>query len=130
MFKIIEKIYKLSEKRINFLHNIDNKWFYKWYKTYIEWIQDELEETKCEIKEKNSVYLEDELWDVFWDYLCLLNSLEQTWYIDKKKVFERCYKKFSGRLWTDWQWAQEPWETIKKRQKEENRCEHEKMYKN
>jgi len=32
--------------------------------------------------------------------MCLLNSLEQEWLItSQEKVFERCYKKFSERIW-------------------------------
>ncbi len=32
MLKKIEKILELSEKRVNFLHNHDQSWFYKWFK--------------------------------------------------------------------------------------------------
>jgi NTP pyrophosphatase (non-canonical NTP hydrolase) len=44
------------------------------------------------------VLLEDELGDVFWDYICLLESLEQNGKIQKDKVFKRCWRKFSERL--------------------------------
>lgn len=116
MMKKIEKIINLSDKRINHLHNIDNKWFYKWYKTYIKWINDELKEAIKEIKENNSVYLEDELWDVFWGYICLVHSLEQEWLINKENVFERCYKKFKERL--SWSWDSPwNWEKVKNKQK-------------
>lgn len=127
MLKNIEKIIALSKKRINYLHNVDNRWFYKWNKTYINAIIEELEEVKKEIKENNSIYLEDELWDVFWAYICLLNSMEEEWLINKKKVFERSYNKFSERIWPDWNWWRN-WEEIKNKQKEERKKEHEKKY--
>lgn len=129
MLKDIERVLKLSDRRVDYLHNIDDKWFYKWYKTYIEWIDDEVEEVKEEIKENNSVYLEDELWDIFWDYMCLLNSLDQSKMIDKDKVFERCYKKFSWRLKPDWNNQDELWNDIKVKQKKELLEEHNNKYK-
>lgn len=129
MLKDIEKVLKLAETRVDFLHNVDDRWFYKWYQTYIEWLDDEIEEAKEEVKENNSVHLEDELWDVFWDYMCLLNSLEQSNMIDKKKVFERCFKKFSGRIKENWENQGELWNDIKAKQKTELLEEHNLKYK-
>ena len=119
MKNLIEKINNLSEKRINFYENNDDKGFYKWNKTYIDSMIWEIEEVKAEIKDNNSVHLEDELWDVFWTYICLLNSLKEEWLITSvEKVFERSYKKFSWRIneidWTNnWEWSE-----VKKCQKE------------
>ncbi len=110
----IIKIKDLAKSRIKEFIDTKNKWYY-WHKTYVDWIDDEWQEVKDEIKPNNSVYLEDELWDVFWDYMCLLNSLEQEGLISsQEKVFERCYKKFSERIqavrqsipWQDWIWKQ------------------------
>lgn len=124
----ILKIMELSEKRINHLHNVDNSWFYEWNKTYIEGIKDELKEAENEIREWNSVYLEDELWDIFWDYICLLNSLEQDNLIDKEKVFKRCYKKFSERLSKLDNTKKWDWDRVKIKQKKELSEEHDKKY--
>lgn len=124
MLETIKKIINLSQKRINYLHNVNNRWFYKWYKTYIEAIQEELKEAKDEIKKHNDVYLEDELWDVFWCYLCLIHSLEEEKLIDKEKIFERCFKKFSERIWEWWDdWSN--WYEVKEKQKKELAEEHE-----
>jgi len=127
----IEKIKKLAKSRIQEFIDTKNPW-YKWHQTYIEWIDDEWQEVKDEIKLNNSVYLEDELWDLFWDYMCLLNSLEQEWLItSQEKVFERCYKKFSERICAvrkcipgqDWVWKQ-----VKEKQNKEKKEEHKKLY--
>ena len=120
MKNLIEKINLLSEKRIKFYEENDDKWFYKWSETYFKQIPEELKEALDENRLNNSVYLEDELWDVLWCYLCLLNWLKTEWKITSvEKVFERSYKKFTGRLkekdWTN-NWI---WEEVKKLQNEE-----------
>lgn len=110
MKDLLSKINKLSQKRLEYYFN--HKWdgFYKGEETYINAIRNELEEVKDEIKKNNSVLLEDELWDVLWTYLCLLNSLEKEWFITSTdKVFERSYKKYSERIdvitWkNNWEW--------------------------
>lgn len=123
------KIKELSSKRIKYLIEKQIP-FYEWNKTYLNWIREELEEVEKEIKENNNVYLEDELWDVFWDYLCLLHSLENEWKItNAEKVFERCYKKFGERVGYDWDWLHN-WQEVKDKQKQELKLEHNKLYKN
>lgn len=127
----IDKILKLSESRIKDLEKHNENW-YEWNKTYISWLKDELEEVITELKHNNSVYLEDELWDIFWTYICLLNSLKEEWYITSvEKVFNRCNKKFSERIeWVRWEknytwwlrwWI---WAKVKAKQKEELLKEH------
>ncbi len=121
------KIKELSWKRIKILINKKIS-FYKWSQTYLDWIKDEVEEVKAELRENNTVYLEDELGDIFWNYLCLLHSLEDEWKITSlDKVFERCYKKFSERVWYDGDWNKD-WDEVKKIQKEELKKEHNKFY--
>lgn len=120
MFEKIKKLCELSDKRLCiFLENREKHKFYQWYKTYLDWIIDEIEEVKDEIKKDNHVYLEDELWDIFWDYLCLLNSLKKEWYISSvENVFERSFKKYTQRLNIEtWEnnWT---WDEVKKLQKE------------
>jgi len=123
----IVKIKELAKSRIQEFIDTKNVW-YKWKETYIDWIDDEWQEAKDEIKPNNSVYLEDELWDVFWNYMCLLNSLEQEWFISsQEKVFERCYKKFSERIWAvrkSIPWQDNIWKQIKEKQNKEKAEEH------
>ena len=92
----------------------------------IWWFDGEVKEAKDEIKRNNSVYLEDELGDIFWTYMRLLYSLEKEWYIDAKRVFERCETKFRQRVE-----AVEndiSWDDIKTLQKETLEKEHKKRY--
>jgi NTP pyrophosphatase (non-canonical NTP hydrolase) len=131
MKNLLEKINILSEKRIEFYesNNWDN-WFYKWSETYFKQIPLELQEALEENKLKNSVYLEDELWDVLWCYLSLLNWLKAEWKITSvEKVFERSYKKFTWRIeektWEN-NWV---WNEVKKIQKEELKKENDLIYK-
>lgn len=122
MLITIDKIFKLSKERIYHLHNEDDKGFYKWNQTFIDWIKDELQEVKYEIKRNNSVYLEDELWDIMWNYFCLLHSLEEDKLIDEQKVFARCYKKYSERLAHN-PWINQ-WNEVKAKQKLELKKQH------
>lgn len=118
---MIEKIIDLSKVYINFLIKTNNS-RYKWHETYFKWLQDEILEVKEEIENNRQVYLEDELWDMFWDYCCILKSLEKEWKIDSSKVFERCYKKMSQRVEGRLKW--EKWDDIKIIQKQELLQEH------
>ena len=114
----INLLNKLSAKRIQyFLSKWDEMTWYKWSKTYWKYLKKEISEAEAEIN-TNKVYLEDELGDVLWDYLCLLNSLKSEWKITSvEKVIDRALTKFSWRInevtW-DYNWD---WEEIKKTQK-------------
>lgn len=127
MLNSFRNIWELSERRIAFLREGDNDW-YEGSTTYFAWIQDEIHEVEKELRAENHVFLEDELWDVFWDYICLLHSLEHEGKIEKNRIFERIYKKFSERVGEDGRGGND-WEEVKKRQKEELRREHEALKK-
>lgn len=125
---MFDKIKNLSKTRVKYLSEFENHEWYKWAMNYYDWLFWELEEAKQEYKEDNLVYLEDELWDILWDYLCLLHALEVEWKISSaEKVFERSYKKFSGRIKDTWSnmWD---WKEVKAKQNEERIKEHEKLY--
>lgn len=123
----IQKIITLSSNRIPFLIKEGEGNFYHGSETYINGILDEIEEVQEELKEDNYIYLEDELGDIFWDYVCFLESLEQEWKINKARVFERCYAKFSGRLNLDGS-NNGDWNSVKKIQKEELKKEHDAVF--
>ena len=126
---MIEKIIQRLKIKMNFMHNNNGDYpWYKWHKTYYDALLEEIEEAKKEIKNDNSVYLEDELWDVFWDFYCLAYALELEWKITSvDKVFERCYKKLIGRVAESGDNVGD-WLEIKKFQKEELKKEHENLY--
>lgn len=132
MKNTFEKIIKLSDSRIEEFekNKQEHELFYKWPETYVEAVKIEGQEAFDEIRKDNSVHLEDELWDIFWTYACLLQSLEKRWYIESvENVFKRCDKKFGERIpfvrENTYDWA---WEVIKKKQKKELKEEHEEKY--
>ena len=132
--KIFEDFFKIIEEKYHINSSTAQKTYPKhkpieaWLdpKTYAEWIIDELKEAEDEMRENNSVYLEDELWDIFWDYLNMLYCLEKKWYITKENVFKRCEKKFLER--TDALRNEISWNDIKKKQKKELLEEHNTKY--
>jgi NTP pyrophosphatase (non-canonical NTP hydrolase) len=109
MLHTVEKILHLAAHRIQFFHS--SEYTLDWYRgseTYIDGIWDEIYEVHKEIRENNHVFLEDELGDVFWNFSCLLASLE---------------KKYSERVWVDGK-RTDSWDIIKKQQLEELQKEH------
>ncbi len=125
MLETIKRIIELSRKRIDYLRKDDENW-YEGAKTHYQWLLDEIEEARVEMKENNNIYLEDELWDVFWDYICLLHGFEAEWKIDMEKVFQRCLGKLSERLTTEW--ANNNWNEVKKVQKLKLAKEHKERF--
>lgn len=128
-----EKLKKLSADRMSyFSKNMKDLVWYTGSQNYFEEIPKELDEVIEQDQLNNSVYLEDELWDVFWDYLMLLQSLKHEWKITSiDAVVERAYNKFSERVWKDghyWVEDQIDWEQIKKWQKVRLKEEHEEKY--
>lgn len=83
--------------------------------TYFNAIYDELLEVKAEIKSNQQCFLEDELGDVLWDYMCLLNHLEHEDKITIENVFKRAVSKYRERI--NGLNDGENWDDIKKRQK-------------
>ena len=116
----LTRLNKLSEKRIQyFLSKWDEMSWYKWSKTYWENVKWEIQEAENEIN-SHQVYLEDELGDVLWDYLCLLNSLKNEWKITSvEKIFDRALTKFSGRINEKTGDYNGKWEDIKEKQKKD-----------
>lgn len=123
----IAKIKALAKSRIQEFIDIKDPW-YKWHQTYIDWIQDEFDEIKKELKQNNTVYLEDELWDLFWDFMCLLNSLEhENMITSQENVFKRAYEKFHERISEvrkEGNEHRETWKNIKSKQKAKREKEH------
>lgn len=87
--------------------------------TYFSELHSEIDEAKAEIRKNNTIHLEDELGDIFWDYCLLLSYLEQQGYIDSvDEVFARSLKKYKEREPAMKAVSGELWDEIKKQQKE------------
>ena len=101
MSHFISQILAVSKIRIAaFAAGKDSR--YKGAETYFEQLRKEIDEAQTENKPDNHVYLEDELGDIFRDYVMLLNAMANEGKISSiEKVFERCYKKFSERIGED-----------------------------
>jgi len=103
-----------------------------YYKTFLESdhffdaITHEVEEAKKENIPNNSIYLEDELGDILWDYMNLLYFLDQEGKISQENIFERCIKKYSER--TEWLKNGILWNDVKYTQKENLEKEHRTKY--
>ena len=132
MKNTFEKIVKLSDNRVDLHLALDKKTGVDNYSidVYKKWLVWEIEEAFDEIKKDNSVYLEDELWDIFWTYITLLQWLKKRWYITSvEKVFDRSYNKFNWRL--DYVIKNDypnSWKEIKDIQKIERKKEHNEKY--
>lgn len=115
-------------------NTIDQKQaWYNWPITYLKWLEDELVEVTNEIKENNSVYLEDELWDILWNYLNLLEWLKIEWKIESiEKVIQRAENKYINRINAINNQEDNKrgmsWKEIKEKQKEELKREHLERY--
>jgi len=129
MKNLLEQLFALVDKNNKhnvFLANLSAKEYFD----YMPW---EIEEVIEQFKENNTVYLEDELWDILWIYMNLLVKLEREELItSRKEVMKRAIKKYSWRIENLWQKTieerQNYWETVKVKQKEELKKEHNKKY--
>lgn len=96
---------------------------------YLRGLMDEVEEVKVEVKEHNTVYLEDELSDIAWDYACVLASLEAKGLIKSAEgVLEHGLKKYSERAPAFLEVSEDMWDAVKKTQKEQLKQRHEETY--
>lgn len=80
-------------------HGIDER--HDWSngsETYFNEMQKELVEVAEELSSGRRCYLEDELGDVFWDYLNLLYGLEKEGKISLANVFKRSQAKYAERI--------------------------------
>lgn len=83
--------------------------------TYFECLQEELVEVQEEIESGRRPNLEDELGDVFWDFLNLLFNLEKEGKIVLSEVFRRAADKYDERVTGIENGIK--WEDVKKKQK-------------
>ena len=125
MTKFIEDYMNIIQQKYNIWEKTRPEWNNA--EMYLKWLIDEIKEVWDEIKDKNTIYLEDELWDILWDYLNVLFYLEKEWKITSwKKVFERSFDKYTERVSDQWKWIL--WKQTKEKQKARLQEEHKTTY--
>ncbi len=98
---------------------------------YLKGLKEEVEEVQVEIKEKNSVYLTDELSDIAWDYAVLIALLETRGFIESaEEVLAHGCEKYSERAPAFLEESNEQWNAVKTKQKAELKKKHEAYYGN
>ena len=103
-----------------------------------QWLQaliDEVQEVDDELELDNKIYLEDELWDIFWNYMNFLVLLKFQWYIwSPEDILKQSYQKFyeitSAVLdKKDKKTSDDARDKVKKIQKERLQNQHDSLYK-
>lgn len=93
--KLIELVaykHKLDTKRANPKYYTDMKWI-------LGAIISEVEEVKEEMKPNNKAHLEDELSDILWGWLTLVENLKNKGLVGSHKdIFSRGLKKYEERI--------------------------------
>lgn len=88
-----------------------------WYQgpeTYLSGIESELNEVRAELNKHRRVYIEDELADVLWDYVNVLQALAKEQGIDPQRVLDRACQKYQERVTAIEQ--DQSWDEVKRRQ--------------
>jgi len=92
--KLVE-LAKLKDK-IDIKRGEEKYFDYNWL---IGQIAEELDEVAVEIKEQNSAYLEDELSDILWGWIILVEKLNSKGYCGTvEDIMHRAKKKYSERV--------------------------------
>jgi len=96
------RAFKELIKLVKYKHELDLK---RAEPKYMEssWLlqamRDEIEEVKEEIKLNNKAHLEDELSDILWGWLSLIENLKDEGYVDSHEaIVERGLKKYEERI--------------------------------
>jgi len=91
-----------------------------------DWLLDEIiseiQEVKEEIKPNNTPHLEDELGDILWGWLILVEKLKDKGLVTShENIIKRCLKKYQERIspLTGTPIDNKTWQEVKKRQKKE-----------
>lgn len=96
--------------------------------TYLNALFDEINEVKEELSSGKQCFLEDELGDILWVYLCFVHNLEVEGKISMSKVFERSLIKYTERV--NGINNGECWDEIKEKQKIDLEIEQSNLKKN
>lgn len=105
----LQKIAALKSQR-----DLKDSWF-KGSSTYLDALVEEISEVKEELVSGRQCFLEDELGDLLWDFVCLIEHLELEGKVDKERVFQRSVDKYAERVTN--RSPGETWDDVKLRQK-------------
>ncbi len=111
---LLEQLQLIAKKKAQ--KDLQGTWF-KGSTTYLDALRDEIAEVKDELCLKRQCFLEDELGDLLWNFVCTLEHLEREGKISKTAVFRRAKKKYAERVTN--RCVGESWEDVKIRQKRE-----------
>ena len=109
LIKLVAQKHKIDQKRGEAKY-MDTDWI-------TQSIVDEVEE---EIKPNNKAHLEDELSDILWGWLTLIEKLKDSGYVDgHEAIIQRALKKYQERILPLYGDARDHdiWREIKERQK-------------
>ena len=106
-----DTLLKIAERKSAI--DADSDW-YQGPETYLTGIENELAEVRSELNKHRRVYLEDELADVLWDYVNVLQALAKEQGIDPQRVLHRACQKYQERVTAIEQG--QPWDEVKHRQ--------------
>ncbi len=113
-FEKINKIFEIVEEKVR----LDKSWV--WIEPNVldgfNRLKDEIEEVKTEYLEKKQVFLEDELWDIYFTIFRITELLHQEWAINKNNILNRVETKYFDRVYGIEKWIK--WADTKKHQKE------------
>ncbi|MEZ8141678.1 MazG nucleotide pyrophosphohydrolase domain-containing protein [Enterovibrio sp. FF113] len=111
--KFLEQLQLIAKVKAE--RDLEGTWF-KGSVTYLDALVNEVAEVKEELCLKRQCFLEDELGDLLWNFVCSLEHLELEGRIDKAAVFERVHKKYAERVTK--RKDGESWDEVKAQQKQ------------
>lgn len=126
--KNISRIFALQKQNAKF-----NGWFEECSEFYyLHHLQEELDEVKHELLERNLSDLEEEMGDVIWTLVNLVAKLEHDGLINSERMIDRSCAKFSERLpyVVEWRYMADKaersriWAEVKALQKMRKKTEH------
>ena len=121
LIELVKYKHELDLKRAEAKY-MDNAWL-------LQAMRSEIDEVKAEIKPNNKAYLEDELSDILWGWLTLIENLKDEGYVGSHEdVMQRGLKKYKERILSLYgdERDHKVWREVKAKQKEalkkEQRC--------
>lgn len=117
---LIEQLQEVAQCKAT--RDLKGSW-YKGSRTYLDALVSEVKEVEEELDPWRQCFLEDEVGDLLWNLVCLIEHLELEGKVNKSDIFRRSLKKYTERVTS--RAFNESWDDVKKRQKLELQREYE-----